>query len=144
MLKKTIKFTDFDGRERSEDYYFNLSKAELADMQMSEYGGLDKLLTKIINANDNVKLYQYFRDIVQKSYGVKSLDGKRFIKDPEETKAFTETGAYSELIMELIQDADAASNFINGIMPADLEEAVRSKNPNDVLPDLKPIDTKTE
>lgn len=144
MLKKTITFMDYDGHERTEDYYFNLSKAELADMQMSEYGGLDKLLTKIINTNDNVKLYQYFRDIVQKSYGVKSLDGKRFIKDPEETKAFTETEAYSVLIMELIQDADAASNFINSIIPQDLEEAVKKQTANGALPDLKVVEPKSE
>lgn len=117
MLKKTIKYTDYDGVERSEDFYFNLSKAELTEMNLSVKGGLENLIKQIVAAQDTPEIIKIFKEIILKSYGQKSLDGKRFIKSPELTEEFTQTEAYSELFMELATNADAATAFINGIVP---------------------------
>lgn len=119
MLKKTITYTDYDGNERSEEHYFNLSKAELIEMRFKENGGLDKYIEKIISEQDNSKLMGLFKDIVLKSYGQKSLDGKRFIKSEELTNEFIQTEAYSELFVELM-DAEKCAEFINAIIPKDL------------------------
>lgn len=117
MLKKTIKYTDYDGVERSEDFYFNLTKAELTEMNLSVKGGLENLIKQIVAAQDTPEIIKIFKEIILKSYGQKSLDGKRFIKSPELTEEFTQTEAYSELFMELATNADAATAFINGIVP---------------------------
>ena len=126
MYKKTIKYTDYDGEEREETFYFNLSKAEVLRTEMSVAGGYTELLKKIVKEKDNVKLYKMFEDIVTKSYGVKSDDGKRFIKSDEQTKAFMETEAYSEMIVSLF-DADEAVKFITGIFPKDMTDKVDKK-----------------
>lgn len=120
MLKKTIKYTDYNGEERIEDFYFNLSKAEIMEMQMSQNGGMSEYIKKIVNAQDNVSIMNLFKEIIQKSYGEKSLDGKRFIKNKELTEAFTQTEAYTELFVELVSDADAAAKFVNGIIPQNM------------------------
>ena len=120
MLKKTIKYTDYNGEERSEDFYFNLSKAEIMEMEMSQNGGMSEYIKKIVNTQDNVSIMNLFKEIIQKSYGEKSLDGKRFIKNKELTEAFTQTEAYTELFVELVSDADAAAKFVNGIIPQNM------------------------
>lgn len=117
MLKKTIKYTDFNGVEREEDFYFNLSKAEVTEMELEKEGGLSAHMERIVAANDNAAIVKEFKNIILKSYGEKSADGKRFIKSPELSIAFSQTEAYSELFVELATDAEAASKFINGIMP---------------------------
>lgn len=117
MFKKTIKYTDYNGVERSEDFYFNLSKAEIAEMELSVNGGLSELIKKITNTQDTKQLIALFKDLILRSYGEKSLDGKRFIKNEELREAFMQTEAYSELFMELASDADAATAFVNGITP---------------------------
>lgn len=117
MLKKTITYTDFNGMERSEDFYFNLTKAEVMEMEMSTVGGLSEMIQRIISAQDTPSIIKVFKDLVLKSYGEKSADGKRFIKTPEITEAFSQTEAYSVLFMELATDADAAAAFVNGIIP---------------------------
>ena len=117
MLKLTKTFTDYDGNVRTEDFYFNLSKAELMKMEMGETGGLEKLLRKIIAEQDNVKIMEYFDDIISRSYGVKSPDGREFVKSPELTKKFKETEAYSDLFMELCTDAKKAAEFVNQVLP---------------------------
>lgn len=117
MLKKTIKYTDFNGTERTEDFYFNLSKAEIMEMEMGTTGGMTAMLQKIIAEQDSKKIIEIFKDIILKSYGEKSLDGKRFVKSKELTDSFVQTEAYSDLFMELATNADAASNFIKGIVP---------------------------
>jgi hypothetical protein len=122
MLKKTISYTDFDGNERKEDFYFNLSKAEIMEMEYGVTGGLASMLEKIVQANDNVKIISVFKDIVCKAYGEKSVDGKRFIKNPELLESFTQSEAYSELFMELATDAGKASEFINSILPANMPQ----------------------
>ena len=134
MLKLTKTFTDYDGNVRTEDFYFNLSKAELMKMEMGETGGLEKLLRKIIAEQDNVKIMEYFDDIISRSYGVKSPDGREFVKSPELTKKFKETEAYSDLFMELCTDAKKAADFVNQVLPnvevstAQLEAATNVTN----------------
>lgn len=117
MLKKTITYTDYDGHERVEDFYFNLSKAEVAEMEMSEYGGLSNLLKKIVQEKDTKRIIEMFKDLILRSYGEKSQDGKRFVKNQELRDAFCQTEAYSELFMELAGNAEAAAAFVNGITP---------------------------
>jgi hypothetical protein len=123
MLKKTMTYTDYNGVERTEDFYFNLSKAELMEMEMGTTGGLAEMIKRIVAAQDTPSLIKIFKDIILKAYGEKSLDGKRFQKVDENGhplyKNFEQTEAYSDLFMELATDADAASNFINGIVPAE-------------------------
>ncbi|RHT38310.1 hypothetical protein DW790_05495 [Firmicutes bacterium AM31-12AC] len=122
MLKKTITYTDYNDNERTEDFYFNFSKAELTEMELSTVGGLTELIEKIVNTQDGPKLVKIFKDLVLNAYGEKSADGKRFVKTEEIRNAFAQTEAYSELFMELATDANAASAFINGIMPKDLDK----------------------
>ena len=120
MLKKSIKYTDYNGVERSEDFYFNLSKAELMEMEMSTAGGLAEMITKIVAAQDQPAIIKLFKELILKAYGEKSADGKRFIKSDELAAAFSQTEAYSELFMELSTDSDKAAEFVNKIIPADL------------------------
>lgn len=117
MLAKQITYTDYDGVTRTETFYFNLSKAEIAEMQLTHPGGYAEYLERIIEAKDQAELVKTFKVLVLNSYGVKSEDGKRFRKSEELSKEFEESEAYSELFMELLSDTDAASNFVNGIMP---------------------------
>jgi len=117
MLKKTITYTDYDGNERTEDFYFNLSKAEIAEMELSAEGGLAKTIEKIVAAQDNKKIVEIFKELILKAYGEKSVDGKRFIKNDELREGFSQTEAYSELFIELATNADASTAFVNGIIP---------------------------
>lgn len=117
MLKKSIKYTDYNGNERTEDFYFNLSKAELAEMELSTQGGLAEMINRIVAAQDAPSIIKIFKDLILKSYGEKSIDGKRFIKSAELSDSFAQTEAYSELFMELATDSKKAADFINGVMP---------------------------
>ena len=128
MLKKTIKYTDYNGVERSEDFWFNLSKAEIMEMEMSTTGGLAELIQKIVKEQDAPAIIKIFKDLILKTYGEKSPDGKRFIKSDEIALAFSQTEAYSNLFMELATDADAAAKFVNGIIPADAVEVEKAQN----------------
>ena len=123
MLKKLIKYTDYDGRERSENFYFYMSKAELMEMELGTVGGMQNLIQLIIDKQDIPKIMDAFKTIILKAYGEKSPDGRRFIKSKELSEAFSQTEAYSNLYMELITDANAASAFINGIVPEDIARA---------------------
>lgn len=118
MLKKTITYTDYNEAERTEDFYFNLSKAEVMELEMSTSGGLAEMIKKIVAAQDAPAIIKVFKDLILKAYGEKSPDGKRFIKNDEITTAFAQTEAYSQLFMELATDADEAAKFVNGIIPA--------------------------
>lgn len=128
MLKKTMKYVDYDGNEREEDFYFNLSKAEVAEMEMSTAGGLDKMINRIIAEQDGKRIIELFKDLVLKAYGKKSDDGKRFIKSKELSEEFSQTEAYSDLFMELATDSEAAAAFVNGIVPdmSSVADKVRS------------------
>lgn len=117
MLKEIITYTDYNGEERTEEFLFNLTKAEVTEMEMSTEGGLGQQLGEIVKSKDKAKIISTFKDIILKSHGVKSPDGKRFIKNDEVRENFAQTEAYSELFMKLATDTDAAINFVNGIMP---------------------------
>lgn len=124
MLKKNIKFTDYNGVEREETHYFNLSKAELMEMEMGTTGGFTEMLDKIIAAQDAPSLIRIFKDLILKAYGEKSPDGRQFLKIDEHGRplynSFVQSEAYSVLFMELATDASAASDFVNGIVPSDI------------------------
>ena len=118
MLKKTITYIDYNSVERTESYYFNLTEAELTEMEMSNNGGLAEMIQRIVDAKDTASIIKVFKDIILRSYGEKSADGKYFRKSEELSTAFSQTEAYSKLFMELATNAEAAAQFVNGIMPA--------------------------
>ena len=120
MLKKTIKYTDFNDVEREEDFYFNLTRAELAEMQLSKEGGLQAWLEKIDKTDNQPELIKIFKNIILKAYGEKSADGKRFIKSEEISEAFAQSAAYDEFFIELISNEAKAAEFINGLMPKNI------------------------
>lgn len=122
MLKKTVTYVDFNGVERTEDFYFNLTKAEVTEMELSVNGGLSKMIEEIVKSNDNMRIVNLFKEMVLKAYGEKSEDGRRFIKSEELSKAFSQTEAYSEIFMELALNEGKAADFINGILPANLDK----------------------
>ena len=133
MLKKTITYTDYDGVTRTEDFYFNLSKAELVKLTMRKNGTFEDYIRSIIAAKNVTALYTLFSDIIDMSYGKKSDDGRRFMKSPAILADFKETPAYDNLIMELATDDKASSKFIQAVMPKDLVSQARQeikKNPN--------------
>jgi hypothetical protein len=121
MLKKTIKYTDYNGVERNEDFYFNLNKAELMEMEMMTPGGMADMIKNIVKAQDTPSIMKIFKEIITKSYGEKSADGKRFIKSKELTDAFTQTEAYAQLFTELATNDVEAAKFIRGIVPGDID-----------------------
>ena len=128
MLKKTITYTDYNGVERTEDFYFHLTKADIAKMEMGVTGGLANMIRRIVDAKDQPAIIQIFEDLIQKSYGVKTPDGRGFDKDPKHLKEFMMTEAYSQLFMELGSDDKAAAAFVNGIIPSDMAKQLAEVN----------------
>lgn len=122
MYKKTITYTDYNGVERTEDFYFHLSKAELAEMELSKVGGFNEYIQRIVQADDREEIVKNFKDIILKSYGVKDETGKRFVKSEELATEFSQTEAYSELFMELLLNTDSAIEFINNVVPKEVKE----------------------
>lgn len=124
MLKKKIKYTDYNGVERDEEFLFNLTKAELMEMEMGTTGGLAEMIQSIVNTQDAPAIIKIFKEIILKAYGEKSADGKRFIKVNDAgiplSIGFSQTEAYSQLFMELATNAESAANFIKGIIPGDI------------------------
>jgi hypothetical protein len=127
MIKKTITYVDYNGTTRTEDHYFNLSKAEVMKMEMGVTGGYTAMINRIIAAQDQPEIIKVFEDMIQMSYGVKTPDGKGFTKKKEDLEAFMATPAYSELFMELATNSDAASEFVNGIMPSGIAKQLADK-----------------
>lgn len=125
MLTKTIKYTDFNGTEREEKFLFNLTKAELMEMELGTTGGLADKIRGIIEAQDTPTIIKFFKEILLKAYGEKSADGRRFMKVDENGKplsvGFSQTEAYSTLFMELATNADEAAKFVQGIIPPDID-----------------------
>lgn len=117
MIKRTITYTDYNNVERTEDFYFNLTPAEAMEWEMSVSGGLSTMVEKVIAAQDTPTLFSLFKEIIMKSYGEKSADGRRFEKSPELSTAFSQTEAYVKLYMELATNAESAADFVNGIAP---------------------------
>lgn len=122
MLKRDITYTNFDGNEVTDTYYFNLSRTELIELEVSYDGGLAAAIQRIIDSKDLRALIKEFQRIILASYGVKSEDGKRFVKNDQIREEFTQTAAYDALFMELATNEDSASEFIRGIVPADLAD----------------------
>lgn len=126
MLKKTITFTDFNDEECTDDFYFNLTEAELALMDASRSGGMQAYLERIVRQKDITKIAEEFQALIRKAYGVKSDDGRRFIKSEQLSDEFEQTNAYSELVVEILSDEAAAAAFISGIMPKKLQEQMKA------------------
>ncbi len=124
MLKKTIEYKDYNDNLRKEDFYFNLTQAEVVEMETEQAGGLAEMITRAVNAKDMPAVIKIFKDLVLRAYGEKSPDGKRFVKNNEVRDAFAQTEAYSILFMELATDADKAAAFVKGILPANLAQAI--------------------
>jgi hypothetical protein len=124
MLKKTITYVDFNGVERQDDFYFNLSKAEVAELELSTKGGLAESLKELVASDDGALIVAKFKEIILMAYGQKSDDGRRFIKSDDLVTEFTQSNAYSELFMLLATNAEAAAEFMNGVVPQDINAGV--------------------
>lgn len=128
MLKKTITDTNFDGEEKTKDFYFNISKAEIGNMQMSTEGGLEKLFRDLIDTHDEKKQAKLFNDLILSSYGEVSKDGDFFMKTDAEghrlADKFAQSAAYSELFIELATDTNKFIKFVIGILPKDFQKAL--------------------
>lgn len=139
MLKREMTYTDYQGVQRTETFYFNLTKAEVTEMELSVDGGLVQQLEKIVAAMDGKRIIATFKWLIRKAYGEKSPDGRRFIKNEELCDAFEQTEAYSDLFMELVTNAGSASAFVNAIIPQDYKEAVKGKPALQSLPGGTPL-----
>ena len=117
MFKDRRTYTDYNGVSRTEDFYFNLTEAEVIEMEMGTTGGLADMITHIVEAQDTASIIKIFKELILKAYGEKSADGKRFVKSEELATAYSQTEAYNQLFMELATDSDKASKFVNGIIP---------------------------
>nr|DAE07407.1 MAG TPA: hypothetical protein [Siphoviridae sp. ct8M020] len=120
MFKKTITYTDYDGNERTEDFRFNLSKAEYVMFENSVIGGMSKEIERAMAMQNGPRILEIFKDLVDRSYGVKTADGRRFMKSPELLQEFRETEAYVNLFMELVTDPEAGKAFLRGVSPSDM------------------------
>lgn len=127
MYKKTITYEDYNGVQHTEDFWFNLSKAELMKMEMSTTGGMSDLLKRMMRESDNKKMTELFEQLILGAYGEKSADGRRFVKSQELVDAFKQSEAYSELFFELATDTDAAIEFVKGIVPNNLSEQLNDE-----------------
>lgn len=125
MVKKTITYIDYDGTERTEDFYFNLSEAEITEMQLSVEGGMRGYIEKIVAAKSQLEVVKLFKEILLRSYGKKSLDGRLFVKNEANTAEFVANPAYSKIYMELVTNTDAATKFVNALIP----ENTQNQNP---------------
>ena len=123
MIKWPITYTTYNDETITEDFYFNLNKAELIQMQFEVNGAYSNFITRITNEHDIKTLCEEFRKILLKSYGKKSDDGKRFVKSPEMAQEFEQSEAFSELYVELLTDSDKMVAFIKGVLPKDLQDA---------------------
>jgi hypothetical protein len=121
-------YEDYNGLERTEDFYFNLTKAEIAKMELSVSGGLSETLKRLVELQDQPAIIKIFEDLVLKAYGEKTPDGKRFVKTAELTAAFEQCPAYSNIFMKLAFDAKEAAKFINGVIPNDMSEQLNKSN----------------
>ena len=120
MIKKTVTYKDLNGKERTETFYFHYFESEIMDMEMSEEGGLAERIQRIIDAKDQASLLKVIKKFVVDAYGVKSDDGRRFIKSKEVKDAFVECPAYSKIYMELLTNDELAAEFVNKVVPEDM------------------------
>lgn len=138
MLKRPITSTDFDGNTTTEEFYFNISRVELIEMEVSELDGLKATIEKIVATKDMKSLIKEFKKIILDSYGIKSEDGKRFVKSQELRDEFAQSGAFDVLFMDLATNETAAANFIMGILPSDMAEQLANATPQDKPKGLPP------
>ena len=124
MYKITMESVDFGGTKRTEDYYFNLTQAELVEMQLTTEGGYKEMIEKVLNAKDIKTMSQVFKTILCKAYGVVSPDGRKFVKNQAVLDDFLATQAYSDLYMKLVTDDEAAADFFNKVIPQMEEKPV--------------------
>lgn len=117
MFTKTITYTDYNGVERTENYYFNLSKAEVVEMEYGRSGGLTQFLKNILAQKNEPEIMAFVKKLILSSYGIKSPDGRRFMKSKEISEEFAQTEAYSNLLMELLSSASASVDFVKAILP---------------------------
>lgn len=141
MLKRSIKYEDFNGNEVTEDFYFNISKPELIDLEVEHAEGFKEMIEKIIATNDRKGLIEQFKKIVLLAYGEKSDDGKRFVKNEWIREGFSQTPAYETLFMELATNDEAAVEFLTGVLPRDLRgemDKIKSAPPTGPVPPTPP------
>ena len=124
MIKKTVTYTDYNGEQRTETFYFHYTEAEILDMEMSEEGSFADRIQRIIDAKDKTALMKLIKKFVIDAYGVKSEDGKRFMKNDELKTAFLECPAYSDIFMEMVTNDEIAAEFVNGVIPSTMKERV--------------------
>ncbi len=136
MYVKEIEYTDFNGVKRKEKFYFNLTKAEILDMELGKTGGLTEYIQKILSAQDTPEIMALFKKLLLMSYGVKSDDGRRFIKNDQVREDFEQTQAYSDLYMLLALDDNEASKFVNSIVPEDMKvsDAQKAQFAKELIP----------
>ena len=132
MLKKTITYTDYDGMERTEDFWFNLSKTELTKLDAELPGGVLGVLRKIIDKKDRKALVDFIETLILRSYGEKTLDGKSFVKTPDMAEEFMQTPAYDELFMSILSDTDSQTSFINGVIPQSMAKEIEQTDKKQV------------
>lgn len=145
----TITYTDYDGNKRTEDFYFNLNESEVIKWLTTtgDYT-LDKVLLRLSNEHNGQKIIEIFEDFMRRSYGIKSLDGRKFIKNEEVWNDFYQTEAYSKIFSGIIKNAKSAADFINAIIPKDMSDAVAkaiAENPDavsDIVQDYVSSSTK--
>ena len=130
MYNKTVTYKDYKGNTRTEDFYFNLNKAELVELELSTKGGLTVMMDRIIAAQDNTTLFKIFKDLVSKSYGVLSDDGRKFVKNQEVLDDFMQTEAYSIIFSELATNEEAAAEFFNNVIPQNLAKELVEEEAN--------------
>lgn len=135
MYKKTIAFTDYNGVERQEDFYFNLNESEVTKMDLRIPGGLNAMMQRIIQKMDAQQIIDTFEDLIKQSYGEKSPDGREFRKSAEAVERFMQTEAYNKLFMELCTDSKAASEFFNNIVPQRVDAAPAQNTPVVLVPE---------
>lgn len=122
MLRKEVEYKDFDGNDRKDVLWFHLNEVEITEMDLETSGGLVKYMESIIDKNDVNQLITIFKDLLIRSYGERSMDGKHFYKDDKIRNEFVSSAAYPVLYMEMVSDADKAVEFINGIVPSNIRE----------------------
>ena len=126
MIKKTLTYVDFNGQERTETFHFHFSETELLDMETSVDGGFSERVQRIVDAKDQGELLKILQKFVKDAYGVKSDDGRRFVKNEDVLAAFVESPAYPKIFMELLGDDKAAAEFVNGVVPADFKDRLEA------------------
>lgn len=142
MLHKKIEYVDYNGVARKEDFWFNLTEAELMELQFGTVGGFEEMIRKIISTQDQPKLMSLFKQIILMSYGIKSDDGRQFIKNDAIRDSFAQTEAYSKLYMELLLNADEAAKFVNGIVPSSVSEKIDKTEYTNKMNELLGTNTK--